>query len=96
MCLTVGLLAVSAGGDGDSLSTEATASAGLDLAVGILLLAIGALLATGRLHGRRRAPTPAGEPEPNGWAQRILAKPRLGFAVLIGAPGAAYVAARAS
>jgi hypothetical protein len=51
----------------------------------------------GRLHGRRRAPAPAGEPERDGWAQRILTKPRLGLAVLIGAlagtPGAAYIAA---
>jgi hypothetical protein len=97
MCLTVGLLAVSAGGDGGALSAEAAASAGLDLALGVVLLAVGALLATGRLHGRRRAPAPAGEPERDGWAQRILAKPRLGLAVLIGAlagtPGAAYIAA---
>ncbi len=97
MCLTIGLLAVSADGDGGALSVEAAASAGLDLAVGVLLLVIGALLATGRLHGHRRAPAPAGEPERDGWAQRILAKPRLGLAVLIGAlagtPGAAYIAA---
>src|SRR6266581_2400732 len=99
MCLTVGLLAVSAeGGDGGgALSAEAAASAGLDLAVGVLLLAIGALLGTGRLRGGRRAPARAGEPERDGWAQRLLAKPRLGLAVLIGAlagtPGAAYIAA---
>jgi drug/metabolite transporter (DMT)-like permease len=63
----------------------------------LLLLVIGALLATGRLHGRQRASAAAGEPERDGWAQRILAKPRLGLAVLIGAlagtPGAAYIAA---
>jgi hypothetical protein len=97
MCLTVGLLAVSTGGDGGALSAEGAASAGLDLAVGLLLLVIGALLATGRLHGRRRAPARAGEQERDGWAQRILAKPRLGIAVLVGAlagtPGAAYIAA---
>jgi hypothetical protein len=45
MCLTVGFLAVSAGGDGGALSAEAAASAGLDLAVGIVLLVIGGLLA---------------------------------------------------
>ena len=97
MCLTVGLLAVSAGGDGGALSAEGAASAGLDLAVGVLLLVIGALLATGRLHGRQRESAPAGEAERDGWAQRILAKPRLGLAVLLGAlagtPGGAYIAA---
>jgi hypothetical protein len=30
------------------------------LTVGLLLLAVSALLATGRVHGRRRAPVPAG------------------------------------
>jgi hypothetical protein len=97
MCLTVGLLAVSAGGDGNELSAEAAASAGLDLALGLLLLVIGTLLATGRLHGRRRPPAPAGKPEREGWAQRMLARPRPGLAVLIGAlagtPGGAYIAA---
>jgi len=97
MCLTVGLLAVSAGGDGGALSAEGAASAGLDLAVGVLLLVIGALLATGRLHGRQRESAAAGEAERDGWAQRILAKPRLGLAVLLGAlagtPGGAYIAA---
>jgi Sap, sulfolipid-1-addressing protein len=97
MCLAVGLLAVSAGGGDGALSAEASASAGLDLAVGLLLLAVGALLAAGRLHGRRRAPAQAGEAEQDGWARRILAKPRLGLAVLVGAlagtPGGAYIAA---
>jgi hypothetical protein len=97
MCLTVGLLAVFTGGSGNELSAEASASAGLDLALGLVLLAIGALLATGRLHGRRRAPAAAGEPEREGWAQRMLARPRPGLAILIGAlagtPGGAYIAA---
>ena len=80
-------------------------SAGVDLALGLLLLAVGALVATGRLHGRRKQPVPAGggqppEPEPenkDGWAARALAEPRFGLAMLIGAliglPGAAYLTA---
>ena len=44
----------------DAISTQGSVGAGLDLAVGVPLLVIGALVATGRLHGRRRAPAPAG------------------------------------
>src|SRR6202158_2320748 len=57
--LTIGLL------DGlvfraDDIKHQGTMSAGTDLALGLLLLASGALLATGRLHGRRKAPVRAG------------------------------------
>ena len=38
----------------DAIKAQGTVSAGVDLAVGVLLLAAGALLATGRLHGRAR------------------------------------------
>jgi len=78
-------------------------SAGVDLALGLLLLTAGALLASGRLHGRRKAPIPAGDGQPgkpekkDGWAQRALAEPRLGLAMLagalIGVPGASYLTA---
>ena len=78
-------------------------SAGTDLALGLLLLAAGALLATGRLHGRRTAPVRAGGAQPeepekkDGWAQRVLSEPRLGLAMLVGAligiPGASYLTA---
>jgi len=44
----------------DAIKSQKTVSAGVDLALGLLLLAIGALVATGRLHGRRKAPVPAG------------------------------------
>jgi Sap, sulfolipid-1-addressing protein len=79
----------------------ASASAGVDLAVSLLLVAVGALVATGRLHGRRKAPVPAGDGQPqekkDSWAQRVLAEPRLGLAMLAGAlaglPGAAYLSA---
>jgi hypothetical protein len=95
----------------DAISSQKTVSAGVDLALGLLLLAVGALVATGRLHGRSKAPVPArdgqqaqpgsGEPEKeedkDSWAQRALAEPRFGLAMLVGAvvglPGAAYLTA---
>jgi len=71
--------------------------------VGVLLLTAGGLLATGRLHGRKRSPVPAGnmpseQPEKKqSWAARVLAEPRLGLAMLVGAvvglPGASYLTA---
>jgi Sap, sulfolipid-1-addressing protein len=87
----------------DAISSQKTVSAGVDLALGLLLLAVGALVATGRLHGRRKQPVPAGDSQPgtpqkkkDGWADRVLAEPRLGLAMLIGAvvgiPGASYLA----
>jgi len=98
MCVAIGLLDVFVL-QADAISTQGSASAGLDLALGLPLVAIGALLATGRLHGRRRAPAPApdGPARRDGWAQRVLRKPRPGLAVLLGAvagtPGAAYITA---
>ena len=88
----------------DAISSQKTVSAGVDLGLGLFLLAVGALVATGRLHGRRKAPVPArdGPPdkpqkEKDGWAARVLAEPRFGLAMLIGAlvgiPGASYLTA---
>jgi hypothetical protein len=104
----------------DAINHQRTVSAGVDLGLGLLLLVAGALLASGRLHGRRKATAPAGDgqsassylpapppplpapppalpPKKDGWAQRMLAEPRLGLAVLVGAviglPGASYLAA---
>src|SRR5215467_14568452 len=86
----------------DAINSQKTVSAGVDLALGLLLLAVGALVATGRLHARRKTAVPAGdgqlgkpqEEKKDGWA-RLLAEPRLGLAMLIGAvcgiPGAAYL-----
>ena len=95
--LTIGLLDVLVF-HADAINSQKTVSAGVDLALGLLLLAVGALVATGRLHGRRKAPVPAGDGQPekpekkDGWAQRVLAEPRLGLAMLVGAlcgiPGA--------
>src|SRR5271165_6465127 len=102
VALTIGLLDVLVL-RADAIHHQASVSAGVDLALGLLLLAAGALLATGRLHGRRKVPVPAGDQQPgkpekkDGWAQRALSEPRLGLAMLVGAvigiPGASYLAA---
>jgi hypothetical protein len=100
--LTIGLLDVLVF-RADAISTQGSVSAGVDLAVGLLLVAVGGLLATGRLHGRRRTPVPAGDVQPekpekkDAWAVRVLREPRFGLATLVGAliglPGASYIAA---
>ena len=102
--MTIGLLDVLVF-HADAISSQKTVSAGVDLALGLVLLAVGALVATGRLHGRRKAPVPAGDGQPDkpekekkdGWAQRVLAEPRLGLAMVVGAlcgiPGGAYLSA---
>jgi hypothetical protein len=85
----------------DAIQSQKTVSAGVDLALGLLLLIAGTLVVTGRLHGRRKTPVPAGDKVPekkekkDSWAERVLAEPRLGLAMLIGAlcgiPGASYL-----
>jgi Sap, sulfolipid-1-addressing protein len=99
VALTIGLLDVLTI-HADAIKAQGRVSAGADLAVGLLLLAVGGLLATGRLHGRRKAPATAGsgpQGKKDGWAQRVLSEPRLGLAmligVLIGLPGASYLTA---
>jgi hypothetical protein len=104
VALTIGLLDVLAF-HADAIKAQGTVSAGVDLALGLFLLTAGALLATGRLHGRRKAPVPvpAGgqqqeRPEQkDSWARRALGEPRLGLAMLTGAvigiPGASYLTA---
>src|SRR6266513_414159 len=88
----------------DAINSQKTVSASVDLALGLALVAVGALVATGRLHGRRKTPVPAGDGQPeekekkkDSWAQRALAEPRLGLAMVIGAlcgiPGGAYLSA---
>jgi Sap, sulfolipid-1-addressing protein len=99
VALTIGLLDVLTV-HADAITAQAKASAGVDLAIGLLLLAAGGLLATGRLHGRQRTPVPAGTIPPDqpeqpeqpekkdqkdNWAARMLAEPRLGLAMLAGA-----------
>ena len=105
VALTIGLLDVLVF-HADAINSQKTASAGVDLALGLVLVAVGALVATGRLHGRRKTPVPAGGGQPeekekkekkDSWAQRVLAEPRLGLAMVIGAlcgiPGGAYLSA---
>ena len=102
VALTIGLLDVLVF-RADAINHQASVSAGIDLALGLLLLTAGALLATGRLHGRRKVPVPAGNGPPDkpekkdSWAQRALAEPRFGLAALVGAvigiPGASYLTA---
>ena len=102
VALTVGLLDVLVL-HANAIKTQVSVSAGLDVALGVPLLVIGALVATGRLHGRRRAPAQAGhgqvpkKEKKDEWAQRILRKPRPGLIVLIGVvcglPGGVYLAA---
>ena len=100
--VTIGLLDVLVF-HADAINSQKSVSAGVDLALGLMLLAVGALVATSRLHGRRKAPVPAGDAPPkkkekkDGWAQRVLSEPRLGLAMLTGAvvgiPGASYLTA---
>jgi hypothetical protein len=106
VALTIGLLDVLTI-HADALKAQGKASAGVDLALGLILLLAGVLLATGRIRGRQRTPVPAGAPDQSdkpqkpekkdGWAQRMLGEPRPGLALLIGAiiglPGASYLTA---
>ena len=98
--LTVGLLDLFVLNIG-ATKTQNHVSGGLDLALGIPLLAVGALLATDHVHlRRRRHHPPPKDKQPSklsGWAQRVLHEPRYGLAVLIGAavgtPGVDYLLA---
>ncbi len=89
----------------DAVKSQGKISAGVDLAIGLVLLALGALLLTGGLFRRRKAAALVADRPPgktkaekgDGWAQRALREPRLGLAVfiggLVGLPGASYIAA---
>jgi Sap, sulfolipid-1-addressing protein len=93
----------------NAINHQGSVSAGVDLALGLILLAAAALVGTGRVHGRRKAagaPVSVGDRPPekpgrkekqDSLAQRLLAEPRLGLAVLVGAviglPGASYLTA---
>jgi hypothetical protein len=86
------------------INAQRSASADVDLALGVLLLTTGSLIIAGQLPRRRaRSPSSAsqhpagGRAEKNGWARRVLREPRPGIAVVIGAiiglPGALYLTA---
>jgi hypothetical protein len=89
----------------DAVKSQGKISAGVDLALGLVLLALGALLLTGTLPRRRKAAALAADRAPakpkkekeESWARRSLREPRLGLAVfigvLVGLPGASYIAA---
>ena len=80
VALTIGLLDVLVF-HADALKAQGTVSAGVDLALGLLLRAAGGLTATGRLHGRRKVPVPAGtgaRGKRDGWVQRVLSEPGSG------------------
>ena len=63
VALTIGLLDVLTF-HADAITAQGKASAGVDLALGLLLLVVGGLLASGRLHRRQRTPVPAGNMPP--------------------------------
>ena len=88
----------------DAVKSQGKVSAGVDLAIGLLLLSLGTLLLAGTLPWRRKTAHAADGPprkrkneKRDGWAQRSLREPRLGLAVfigvLVGLPGASYIAA---
>ena len=89
--------------DAVTINHQVSISAGVDLALGLVLLAAGALVVTGRLPRRRKAPVPARDLPPakpakkDPLARRLLAEPRLTLAVLVGAvigiPGVSYLTA---
>jgi uncharacterized oligopeptide transporter (OPT) family protein len=88
----------------DLVNSQKKVSAGVDLAIGLLLLAGGVLLLTGLVPRRRRSAATHSEPvedakqnpqKGSSWIQRSLSEPRLllAFAIgaLIGLPGAVAV-----
>ena len=68
---------------------QGSLSAGADLALGLLLLAAGALLLS-RRHGSGPAPDQSPKSKSD-WMQRALQQPRPGLAVVLGLPGALYL-----
>ncbi len=103
MAIAVGLVDVLVV-QADKVNAQKSVSAGVDLAVGLILLVIAVLAATRPSLPRRRrkhadsAGTPANSKDKGtSWAQRALSEPRplLAFAIgaLIGLPGAEYLAA---
>jgi ABC-type Fe3+-siderophore transport system permease subunit len=87
----------------DMINSQKSVSAGVDLAIGLILLVLGGLLITGLIPPKHRtaaAPAdakPQKESKGENWAQRTLREPRLLLACAIGAviglPGASYLAA---
>lgn len=92
---------------GDAVARQRKPSAGVDLALGLILLVIGGLIMTGllaRVWARRPQSAKRAakkqqklENPQDSWAVRVLREPRLGIAALIGVvcglPGASYLTA---
>jgi hypothetical protein len=102
VALTIGLIDVLVIRASAVISAQRQASAWLDLALGIVLAGLGALILAGRLRRPRRVHKPAGGDRPQratkeSLAQRVLREPRPGIAVAVGAiiglPGAFYLTA---
>lgn len=84
----------------DAIKTQNQSGGGLDLALGIPVLAVGALLATNHLNIHRGRPHPPPKKPPSkleSWVLRTLHEPRYGLAVIIGLaagiPGVSYLLA---
>ena len=84
----------------DAIKTQNHSGGGLDLALGIPLLVVGALLAANHLHIHRRRSRPPQKKPPSkleSWILRVLHEPRYGLAVIIGLavgiPGVSYLLA---
>jgi hypothetical protein len=100
VAVTIGLVDVLVIQASATIAAQRRASAAVDLALGTLLLIVGALVVTRWLR-QRRAPSAAGGRQPqqpkrrNGWTERVLKEPRLGLAIAVGAiiglPGALYL-----
>jgi len=102
VAVTIGLVDVLVIQASATIAAQRRASAAVDLALGTLLVIIGALVLS-RWPRPRRMPAPAGGSQArrakkkNGWTERLLSEPRLGLGILVGAviglPGALYLTA---
>ena len=87
----------------DHIRSQGKPSAAVDLALGLILLVLGASILGGLINRLRAAKARRGRPEQpekdrkESWATRVLREPHLGLAALIGVviglPGAAYISA---
>ena len=101
VAVTIGLVDVLVVRASSTIAAQRRASSAVDLALGTLLLIIGAWVLIRKLR-QRRASSPMAGTQPrrakkNGWTERILREPRLGFGLAVGAiiglPGAFYLTA---
>jgi len=102
VAVTIGLVDVLVIQASATIAAQRRASAAVDLALGTLLVIIGAVVLIRWLRQRRMpAPADGGQSQrakkKNGWTERILCEPRLGFGIVVGAiiglPGVLYLTA---